>query len=116
LGPTSGSGPEPPTQSGVRATATAAATTTFSAPAKYIYSSVLSILRLSDNGIPIDWNSDNKQDPKQEAQKNWYDLDDDKKKALAVGGGLTAGLALLGGAYYAHQKHKDDGEAVRNKI
>lgn len=59
------------------------------------------------------WNSDNKEDPKKEAQKNWYDLDDDTKKSLAVAGGLGTGLALLGGAYYAHQKHKEDGEAEK---
>jgi hypothetical protein len=55
------------------------------------------------------WNPDHNDDPKQEAKKNWYDLDDNKKTAL-VAGGLGTGLALLGGAYYAHQKHKKDGE------
>lgn len=66
-----------------------------------------------------------------EAEKPWWDLNDDKKKKLvrtvrayfsvsryshrctskAEGGGLALGLALIGGgAYYMHEKHKKGGE------
>lgn len=41
------------------------------------------------------------QPPKQEAEKHWYDLDDEKKKKLGVGGGILAGAAVLGAGLLA---------------
>jgi len=55
----------------------------------------------TDNGVQVQ---------PHEADKKWYDLDDKKKEEL-VAGGLVTGLGLLaGGAYYAHEKHKKEGE------
>ncbi|KDQ21294.1 carbohydrate-binding module family 12 protein [Botryobasidium botryosum FD-172 SS1] len=45
--------------------------------------------------------------PTQDEKKtNWYDLDDERKKQLEIGGGLLAGAALLGGGFAAFQHHK----------
>ncbi|PAV18883.1 carbohydrate-binding module family 12 [Pyrrhoderma noxium] len=55
----------------------------------------------TDNGVQVE---------QSEAKKKWYDLDDSKKDTL-LAGGLAVGLAALaGGAYYAHEKHKKEGE------
>ncbi|KAI6134605.1 carbohydrate-binding module family 12 protein [Pisolithus thermaeus] len=45
------------------------------------------------------------QPPKQEAEKHWYDLDDEKKKKLGVGGGILAGAAVLGAGLLAYKEH-----------
>jgi len=51
----------------------------------------------------------------EDAQKPWYDLDDNKKKEL-WGGGLALGVAALGGTYYLeHQKHKKEGEEEKQQ-
>ncbi|KIK67036.1 carbohydrate-binding module family 12 protein [Collybiopsis luxurians FD-317 M1] len=47
--------------------------------------------------------------PQEERKRHWYDLDDKRKKELEVGGGLLAGLGLLG-AGYAIYKHHEKGE------
>ncbi|KAL5523918.1 hypothetical protein ACEPAG_8091 [Sanghuangporus baumii] len=58
----------------------------------------------ADNGVQVQ---------EQDTKKKWYDLDDNKKDAL-LAGGLALGLgALAGGAYYAHEKHKKDGEEAK---
>jgi len=44
-----------------------------------------------------------------EKQKNWYDIPEDRRKELEIGGGLLAGAALLGGGYAAY-KHHENGE------
>jgi len=41
----------------------------------------------------------------EERQKHWFDLDDERKKQLEVGGGLMAGVGALAAGYYAYQKH-----------
>ncbi|KAF8891730.1 carbohydrate-binding module family 12 protein [Infundibulicybe gibba] len=41
----------------------------------------------------------------EEKKTHWYDLDDERKKQLEVGGGLLAGAALLGGGYMAYKQH-----------
>jgi len=51
----------------------------------------------------------------EETKKPWYDLDEDKKKKLLIGGGLTLGLAAIGGAFYAHKKHEKN-EADKEKF
>jgi len=44
--------------------------------------------------------------PHEEQKKNWYDLDDHRKKQLEVGGGLLAGAAIIGGGYFAWHEHE----------
>lgn len=44
-----------------------------------------------------------------EKQKNWYDIPEDRRKQLEIGGGLALGAALLGGGYAAY-KHHENGE------
>ncbi|KAI6021486.1 carbohydrate-binding module family 12 protein [Pisolithus microcarpus] len=54
------------------------------------------------------------QPPQQEAEKHWYDLDDEKKKKLEVGGGILAGAAVLGAGLLAvkeHGKKKEEDQA-----
>ncbi|KAJ7497107.1 carbohydrate-binding module family 12 protein [Mycena latifolia] len=46
----------------------------------------------------------------EERKKHWYDLDDDRKKELEIGGGLLAGAALLAGGYAAFKGHEKNEE------
>ncbi|KAH9948840.1 carbohydrate-binding module family 12 protein [Amylocystis lapponica] len=51
----------------------------------------------------------------EERKKNWYDLTDERKKQLEIGGGLAAGLAVIGGGYLAYQHHnKNEDEKKAN--
>ncbi|EGN99972.1 carbohydrate-binding module family 12 protein [Serpula lacrymans var. lacrymans S7.3] len=46
----------------------------------------------------------------EERKKHWYDLDDHRKKELEVGGGILAGVALLGAGYQAYKSHEKSAE------
>ncbi|KAJ7287368.1 carbohydrate-binding module family 12 protein [Mycena rebaudengoi] len=48
--------------------------------------------------------------PHEEQKKHWYDLDDDRKKQLEIGGGLLAGSALLAGGFMAWKHHEKSEE------
>lgn len=53
--------------------------------------------------------------PHEEQKKNWWDLDDDAKKKLEIGGGLAVGIAALGAglfAYNHHQKSEEEKKAA----
>ncbi|KAF8518752.1 carbohydrate-binding module family 12 protein [Gautieria morchelliformis] len=52
----------------------------------------------------------------EEQQKHWYDLDDKRKKQLEIGGGLAAGLAVLGAGYYAFHKHEKSEEQKKAEV
>jgi hypothetical protein len=54
--------------------------------------------------------------PHEEQKKNWYDLDDHRKKELEVGGGLALGLALVGGGYLAYKGHKKSEEEKKAQV
>jgi len=50
----------------------------------------------------------------EQKEKHWYDIDEENKKKLEIGGGLLAGAALIGGgllAYKQHQKKSEENEA-----
>ncbi|KAH8801742.1 hypothetical protein F5884DRAFT_889833 [Xylogone sp. PMI_703] len=52
--------------------------------------------------------------PHEETKTHWYDVGDDKKKQILMGGGLALGLGLLGGGLYmAHEKHEKNDEKER---
>lgn len=46
----------------------------------------------------------------EEKEKSWFDLSDERKKQLEVGGGLLAGAALLGGGFAAYKYHEKNEE------
>ncbi|KAH7099289.1 hypothetical protein BKA62DRAFT_710547 [Auriculariales sp. MPI-PUGE-AT-0066] len=46
----------------------------------------------------------------EEQKKNWYDLSDERKKQLEIGGGLAVGVGLLGAGFAAYQHHEKDEE------
>jgi hypothetical protein len=47
-----------------------------------------------------------------EQKTNWWDLPDDRKQQLKIGGGLVAGAAIIGGGIFAykHYEHKKEEE------
>lgn len=46
----------------------------------------------------------------EEKKTSWWDLDDKRKQELEVGGGLLAGLAVIGGGYLAYKHHNKSEE------
>ncbi|KAI0697273.1 carbohydrate-binding module family 12 protein [Cytidiella melzeri] len=46
----------------------------------------------------------------EEQKKNWYDLDDKRKKELEIGGGLALGVAALGAGLFAYKHHEKNEE------
>jgi len=46
--------------------------------------------------------------PQQEQQKKWWDLDADRKRQLEIGGGLLAGVGVLGAGYAAWHAHENN--------
>ncbi|KAJ7078890.1 carbohydrate-binding module family 12 protein [Mycena belliarum] len=51
----------------------------------------------------------------EERKKNWFDLDDKRKKELEIGGGLLAGAALLAGGYAAFKGHEKNEEEKKSQ-
>jgi len=51
-----------------------------------------------------------------ERKRNWHDLDPRRKKQLEVGGGLVAGLALIGAGYYAYHSHQKSEEEKKAQV
>ena len=56
------------------------------------------------------------QPTEEEKEKHWYDLDDERKKQLEVGGGLLAGIAALGAGYVAYQHHNKSEEEKKAHV
>ncbi|EPQ57167.1 hypothetical protein GLOTRDRAFT_58343 [Gloeophyllum trabeum ATCC 11539] len=52
----------------------------------------------------------------EERKKNWFDLDDDRKKQLEIGGGLLGGLAALGAGYFAYKEHEKSEEEKKAQV
>ncbi|THH30407.1 hypothetical protein EUX98_g3777 [Antrodiella citrinella] len=51
---------------------------------------------------------------REEQKQNWYDITDERKKQLEIGGGLLVGAAAIGAGYLAyrhHQKSKEEKQA-----
>jgi hypothetical protein len=46
----------------------------------------------------------------EERKKKWYELDDNRKNELELGGGLLAGAAALGAGYFAYKHHQKSEE------
>lgn len=46
----------------------------------------------------------------EERERHWWDLDEKRKHELEIGGGLLAGVALIGGGYYAYHAHNKSEE------
>ncbi|KAF4598399.1 hypothetical protein EYR38_006801 [Pleurotus pulmonarius] len=46
----------------------------------------------------------------EEKKKNWFDLDDDRKKQIEIGGGLLAGAAAIGAGFFAYKHHEKNEE------
>ncbi|KAH8994056.1 hypothetical protein EDB92DRAFT_1852498 [Lactarius akahatsu] len=53
--------------------------------------------------------------PHEEQKQNWWDLDDDRKKKLKIGGGIAAGLGIIGAGYYAYHKHEEHKKSEEDK-
>jgi len=54
--------------------------------------------------------------PHEEQKRNWYDLDDHRKKELEIGGGLLAGAALLAGGFAAYKHHENNEEKKKAAV
>ncbi|GJE92257.1 carbohydrate-binding module family 12 protein [Phanerochaete sordida] len=54
--------------------------------------------------------------PHEEQKKNWWDLDDDQKKKLEIGGGLAVGLAALGAGVFAYNHHQKSEEQKKAAV
>ncbi|KAL4253455.1 hypothetical protein ABKN59_002090 [Abortiporus biennis] len=46
----------------------------------------------------------------EEQKKSWLDIGSERKNQLEVGGGLVAGLAAIGGGYFAYKHHEKNEE------
>jgi len=44
--------------------------------------------------------------PYEEQKKKWWDLDDNRRKQIKIGGGLLAGAATIGAGYHAWDENK----------
>jgi hypothetical protein len=67
---------------------------------------------------PSDYNSHPDQTvevPHAEQKQNWWDLTDERKKQLKIGGGIAAGAALLGAGYLAYHKHEENKKSEEEK-
>ncbi|KAH9998469.1 hypothetical protein BJV74DRAFT_824671 [Russula compacta] len=53
--------------------------------------------------------------PHEEQKKKWWDLDADRKKQLEIGGGLLAGVAVLGAGYAAWHAHENNKKTEEEK-
>jgi len=51
--------------------------------------------------------------PHEEHKKKLWNLSDDRKKQLEIGGALMAGVATIGAGYYAYHKHEQKEEKKR---
>ncbi|KAI0044997.1 carbohydrate-binding module family 12 protein [Auriscalpium vulgare] len=54
--------------------------------------------------------------PHEEQKKNWWDLDEKRKHELEIGGGLAAGLAVLGAGYAAYHHHEKKSEEEQKAV
>jgi len=52
----------------------------------------------------------------EEKEKHWYDLSDDRKKKLEVGGGLALGLGAITAGYFAYKEHEKSEEEKKAQV
>lgn len=66
--------------------------------------------RQREEGDQSPYQAPGEQPVQEQKEKRWYDVDEEDKKKLEIGGGIVAGLGVLGAGIYAYKKHQENSE------